>query len=197
MSISFIKALNMGKTSTPEEILNNWKKSGLLDDIREEKEMEAALALEDMAKYILFVGHFRPTIEATTTFAFPIMVRIMLNQDIYVFDSKSLFKDICDKWVKAEHVFDYKDTTKDFHAEFCSIYASKFESPQFKVRSLIEPDVKEEKKKSSVWVAGPYEFRSPGVYVREADINYVFGIDPATEVNNTGAVSLRGIRYSG
>ena len=196
MSKSLIQAINMGKKSTPEEIFNNWKATGLLTDISAERQIEAALLLEDMAKYIMFVTQFRSFPEAALTFVFPIMARIMRDKEIYSFNSKSLFKDICAKWLMAEDVFDYRDDTgRDFQAEFCTMYASKYEDPMSIVKSIIEPNVKQEEEKNSVWVGRPYQFRSPGVYVREQDINYVFGTDPANENNEISILSE--VRYSG
>lgn len=185
----------MGKKSTPEEIFNNWKATGLLNAISAERQIEAALLLEDMAKYITFVTQFRSFPEAALTFVFPIMARIMRDKDIYNFNSKYLFNDICAKWLMAEEVFDYRDDTgRDFQAEFCTMYASKYEDPMSIVKSIIEPSVKKEEEKGT-WFSGRTSFISPGVYIKETDISYVFGTDIANGGNDIGA--LNGIRYSG
>ncbi len=174
----------MEDKKTDKEILAIWIL--MLDQIPEEKKQQAALLLDDMADYCLFVSRFR-SLSLIEKFIYPIMLRIMSKKNIYVFDSKKLLNDVASKWAQAEHVFDYKrDAAVDIEAKFCSVYADKYEAEQYKVPPIMDltltpPEL------NIVPINPSNKFKPPGIYTREVDISSIKAEDL------TGTTSLSGL----
>lgn len=123
----------MDNKSTSELLKSKWESTGLLESIKEDEKINASWALDEMSSYLISLTN--PFPEEVSTVILPIMVRIMRDKEIYIFDIEKFFQDVCDKWDKREELFNHEPGDLDDEAEFCAMYVLQYEDLHLKTNS--------------------------------------------------------------